>query len=404
MVKRCKGLDLTDWKLLYPWVFDCVCRHYRRYDFKKLLISHGLSHAGYSLYCNTYDKELFKPAVENIAKTAAQCIYEGYLDLKPIRRSMRFDGSTRKEREIGSEDAMQQVFDSIAHFASEPILKALIPFHQMSSIAGRGQLMGVRIIQSWVKNDNAMLEYAHRHNYSRHSNMAYHVKLDIRKCFPSANVDVFIRLFSRFCGNNDLIWLWRTLLESHKTETYHGFLIGSLVSQDAMQFMLGFAYRELMNMKEKKGHRGEKPKQLVSHCEFFMDDILITGGNRKHLKMAVKHIIKYIKDGLELDIKPNWQICALKDAPIDMMGYIVYRSGKVALRPRNWVKLRRLALRSKRKDGHLSLRQCKRFVAYNGLYKYTNSVKINREYRLEAINLRSRAIISRDQKRKNAKE
>ena len=38
MHKGCKQINLRDYKVLCPWVFDCLKRHGKRYDFRKMLI------------------------------------------------------------------------------------------------------------------------------------------------------------------------------------------------------------------------------------------------------------------------------------------------------------------------------------------------------------------------------
>ena len=207
----------------------------------------------YARIIETHDKTIAKHAVENIAKHAAQMIYELDMDgLPPPRIRTRIDITTGKVREIGCECAMQQVLDIIAVNGAMDIFKRRIVPQQASSIPGRGQVYGVRMIQKWVSKDNAAIEYAKRHKMKYSSEVKYFVKTDIRKCYPSMRLEVFMKYFEKDCGNAYLLWLWRSLLESHRVDEEHqGFMIGALVSQWAAQYLIRLRLRTLCSLKSK---------------------------------------------------------------------------------------------------------------------------------------------------------
>lgn len=369
MRRGCKNIDLRDYKTLLPWVWDCVKRHYKRYDFRDLLEEYGASRISYAQTCVDHDFSRFSEAVEKIAKEAACRIVARDLQLSPVRIRKQRDGSNGKVRDIGCEGAMQQVFDTIAVYAAAEIWHRRIVPHQVSSIKGRGPLHGVKIIQRWIMEDNRAIRYAKAHGIPYVSQCKHHTKNDIQQCFPSAKLEVFMALFRRDCANQDLLWLWETLLRSHRVEGYQGFMIGSLVSQWGMQYMLSFVYRYAMALATVR--RGKRIP-MVTHMLLFMDDILMTGSNRKNLKSAVRKVIRFTKDTLGLEIKETWHIKDLETEPIDMMGYVFHRSGKRTMRARVFIRGRRMVLRYHARRA-LTIEQARRLVSYKGFFKHSDS-------------------------------
>ena len=368
MHQSCADIDLRDYKVLMPWVWDCILRHYDRYDFRDMLLDYGIPLSDYVKVLKKHDTSLLYRAVKPIAQEAAQCIAERSLELRPPRIRTRIDPSTGKIRPIGCEEPMQQVFDTIAVCASAEIWNRRIVPQQVSSIPDRGPLHGAKIIQSWVLADNRAMRYAKAHDLPYTPKCKYHCKNDIRQCFPSARLEVFMGYFRRDCANQDLIWLWESLLMTHRVGDYKGLLIGSLLSQWAMQYMLSFAYRYAMELATER--RGKRIK-MVQHMLLQMDDILFVGSNRKNLKSSIRKVAKYIKDRFGLTIKLNWHIKALEDEPIDMMGFVIHRNGKLTIRDRNFLRGRRLVLKYYREHA-LTLQQARRLASYKGFFKHTH--------------------------------
>lgn len=359
-----------------------------------MLLRNGMTRESYAEMMTTHNKKLAEKAVESISKRAAQMIYEFELDLPKPRIRTKLDITTGKVREIGCECAMQQVLDIIAVNGAMDVFKRRLVIQQASSIPGRGQVYGMHMIRQWIRKDNAKLEYAKRHSMRATSNVKYFVKADVRKCYPSMRLEVFMRYFEKDCGNAHLLWLWRSLLESHRIDEEHqGFMIGALVSQWAAQYLISFAFEDIMQLKV-KGRRGKGDQKAVSHMCIFMDDMLMTGPNRRHLLKAVKRLEAFMLVKLMLTIKPNWQIMELKDNQgIDMMGYIIYRSGKTAIRSRDFIRARRMALRAIR-ENNISYRQAKRITAYKGYFKHTDCVKAVKLYLLPRVWKRAQKVVS----------
>lgn len=398
MKQSCKNINIADVGTVYPWVYDCIMRHKRRHDFRDMLCKiGGMSRREYYDALHTHDHSAFVQPTHKIAEEAAQRIAARQLNLRPIRIQQRVDKSSGKIRDIGNEEAMQQVLDHIAVGASSDIWRRRIVHHQVSSIPGRGQVHGTKIIRKWIRQDNRVKHWAHTHKLKYSRKCKYFVKLDIQKCYPSMRMEIFLHHFRRDCGNDDLMWLWETLLMSHRVDGYNGFMIGALPSQWACQYLLSFVYRYAMDLH--KTRRG-KQKQLVTHMLLYMDDMLLCSASRRDIKSAVYKIIKYVKDDLGLTIKPNWHIQNIDNAPVDMMGYVIHNSGKATIRARVFLRARRVALRFLRRR-RLTIQQARRIASYKGYFDHSDSREIIKKLRLTYLFAAAAQTISRHDRRKH---
>lgn len=399
MKRKCKNINIRDYKTLIPYVQDVIYRHNNRYDFKRLLIRNGLSVTDYYAFRETKDKSLLDDAIVKIAQVCAKGISTRNLDLPPIRIRIKVDKANGKIRPIGKESALQQVYDYVAYHSAKEIFDKRIVYEQASSIKYRGQLYGVKIIKKWIVKDNDALRYAKRHGVRYTRKCKYQVKCDITKCFPNAKVEKFIALFEKDCANDDIVWLWKTLLESHKVEGYEGFMIGSLVSQWACQYMMSFLYRYAKGLHyERRG----TTYQSITHAMLFMDDQLYLGSNRKELKIAIEKIVIYANDVLGFSIKPNWHIYSLEDKSIDMMGYTISSTGQVEIRDRNFIRARRMCIRYENQGNFLTYRQCRRICSYKGYFLNSNTDYAYKKYNFKKIVTYASQKISEQERSKNA--
>lgn len=421
MHRQCKDLDITDVDTVLPWVEDCVKRHRKRHDFRDLLISHGMTRTKYYELIRMIDAKnlgipkeaqpafsqayaemmnLYHAAVRRIAETACEYIATRSPGLRRVYIKERVDKTTGKIRMIGSESAMQQVLDYIAVYAAMPIFKRRIVPQQVSSIEGRGQVQGVKMIRSWIRKDDAAARYAKRHKKRYTRKCKFFVKLDIKKCFNSARKEIFMVLFKRDCGNADLIWLWDYLLTSHRVDGYEGFMIGALPSQWGAQYLISFAYRFAKNLHAER--RGKKI-QMVHKIITFMDDMTLFSSSRKYLKKAVDLLSAYMQEALGFSLKEGWHIKELAKESVDMMGYVIHRNGKVTIRGRDFIKARRMALR--RLTGSVFTRgQAARTTSYKGFFKNSDSRRAILKYSLREIFAYSAEIVSAATKQENRRK
>ena len=370
--KSCKHIDVTNPDAIQPFIRECLCRHKKRGAMKKLLLNDfAVSRNDYSELLSN-DVDVIDSITEKVSKHIAERIKTRTIpDFYPVIK-VRHDPTTNKERLIGSQPTIQQFYDYVAVRSCEDLWKRRLVPQQCSSIKGRGQEYGKNLIRGYILKDNRKANYARKNGFYYSSECKYFVKLDIRKCYPSMDKEVVLRLFDHDCGNLDIIYLWKRLLDSYgNAETpdgkpYTGLLIGALPSQWISQLVISYIYRYAMN------HGG------ASHMVLFMDDMLLIGPNKRKLERLVKDTIDYTRDNLHLDIKPDWKIKELAKESIDMMGYVIHRSGKVSIRSRSFVHARRLMLRFQR--GKFGARSANRLVSYKGFFLHSNCSKVFHDY------------------------
>lgn len=389
MKRRCKEIDITDVNTIIPFIADCLRRHYKRHDFHRFLIEYGLTEEEYQVVCMTYDYTIFDQVTRKIAEYCAENIKNRTVTYREPSLRKRKDHTTGKVRDITCETPLNQVYDFIAIHAAMPAFKARLVKEQASGMEGRGQTYGAKLIAKIARKDEAAADYAVKHGKRYSRKCRYHVKVDIRKCFPSMRKEVFMDLFRHDCNNSDLIYLFDTILGYHRVGKYKGFLIGSVVSQWAAQYVISFIYRYVAALRDSRGRR------LVHRCVVWMDDILLIGPNRKSLMKAVKLMREYALRELRLKMKVNWHIQQLDRHPIDMMGFRVYRSGRTGIRRRNWRKTRRMLIRIRHSA---SESQALRAMSFKGFIKHSNSFKIRNTYNTAVIFSRTQKLLSKRSK------
>lgn len=392
MKRKCKNIDITDIDTISPYVRKCIMmhNHYKRNDFERVLKKHGMSKQDYDNFCITKNMDLLDVPLRNICEEIIEHIKNRDISYLPkVCIEEKIDKASGKVRLIGKESPMQQMYDYVAVYSCQEIWNKRYVKEQASSLPRRGQIYGRNKIKSWIDKDNNALAYAVKHNIRYQRKCVYHVKLDITKCYPSCRTDKFMALFKKDCANEDILWLYESLLESHKVDNYLGFMIGALVSMFACQYMLSFGYRYVKS-------KHFKNRKVVHHMLLFMDDQLMIASNKTALKRVVIDYIEYTYNTFGLSIKPNWKIHKFSDVPIDMMGYVFYQNGKIAIRDRDFVKTRRMLIRG---SNGLSYRQAQRLNSYKGFYKYSNNKKIKSKYRAKRIFKLARKIVSRKDKK-----
>ena len=134
---------------------------------------------------------------------------------------------------------------------------------------------------------------------------------------------------------------------------------------------------------------------LVNHVLFFMDDILILGTNSKDIHKAIKLIISFAKDEMDLTIKESWVAfkTILTDKKndggqfIDIMGYRVYR-WHVTIRRRVFKRIRRVYIRVYRwikTHKYIPISQARRCISYNGEIKNSDSYRLKKKYHTQQV-------------------
>ena len=379
MKRSCKDVDLRDPATVQPWVEECVTRHRKRHDFRRLLARSGGLRGAELDAAQAGDRALLARASRAIAGDMCARIAARELALPPVTYRERVDASSGKTRLIGNEDAAQQVLDYIAVRASAPIWRRRIVAQQVAGMPGRGALYAMRMIRGWVEADDRAARWAKAHHVRYTRRCRFHVKLDVRKCYPSLRVGRFMALFERDCANRDLLWLWEALLSSHAGDGYEGFMIGAMTSQWACQYMLSFLWRHAMALTHatRRGHR----VRSVEHMALQMDDLLLVGCDRRALVDAARSVASLAQALLGLEVKGGWQALRLVESPIDLAGWRVHHGGCVDMRPRIALRTRRSVLRFRCRAP--DVRRARRVTAYYGWARNASSGRFRRVYAVD---------------------
>lgn len=358
MKTYCKNVDPSDVTTIIPLIYEALHPKLKRKDYSEFT----------ARYCTLSGKEIRRranqgmasypeldEAVRRIAEDISLRITRRDLNLEPIHYEERTDGLSRKTRIIGIESVMQQLMEHVAVGCMQELWEAKYEFHQYASIKGKGQLNGARTIQKWTKAGKTK----------------YFVKLDVRQCFPSLNRRTAMRWLKRDIRKNKLLlWFVDALLQMHG----ESLVIGSLLSQFLCNYFMSYAYRYVKSLH--KARRG-KLIRLVECALFYMDDILLTGSDRRNLVMAARKLIRFLKDSFGLIVKPCWHVRRHTDCGIDMMGYVVTAKGRIKVRKRVFLRARRAFKRSAAGDDRLKTQR--RVSAYYGFFKAAGIRRIQAE-------------------------
>lgn len=127
-----------------------------------------------------------------------------------------------------------------------------------------------------------------------------------------------------------------------------------------------------------------------------MDDILILGPRKVDVKKAMLMLIRFFREELGLEIKPNWKLFQVdyigKDGKhhgdcIDMMGYKIYRD-HTEVRRSIFLRARRAYLRLRKqvqRRMEIALDLAYRCISYYGWFKNSDSVHFKKKYGIEQL-------------------
>lgn len=381
-IKRyCKGVDITDVGFIEYCIYDYLEEKWSRNDVAGLFVRFSNYSFKEVKAITTNDKSELYPIITGIAVYVSTCIVNRKLDLRPIKYYTRIDGMNKKERIIGVQEPLHQIFDYVAVNGMRSLFNAKIGVFQCASLSGKGQSYGEKHIKRWVKEKKTV----------------YFVKGDIKKCFPSIPHIRLKELLMKDIKNDNILWLVYELIDMFG----NGISIGSYLSQYLSNYYLSYAYHyacsEHLFKVRKTKRNGNARVRLINHVLFYMDDFLLTGSSKKDLRKAMKMLIKYIYEFLELTVKAGWKICKIRETePIDMMGF-VFRKTKTTIRAKIFLKTRRYFLKARKllKQGkpipeHLAY-QC---VSGYGWYKNTDSFKIRNKLEIDRIHAICKRMVS----------
>ena len=223
-IKRyCKDVDIIDVSFIESCCFKYLDGKWKRNDVSRLFVRFSdYSFKEVRDIAESGNKSKLFPIVTVIAEYMSECIKNRQLALKPIKYFIRIDGMSKKERVIGVQEPLHQMFDYVAVECMKSLFNAKIGVFQCASLPGKGQSYGKKHIERWVKEKKTV----------------YFVKGDISKCFPSISHKKLKQLLKRDIKNDTVLWLAYGLIDMFD----EGLSIGSYLSQYLSNYYLSYTY------------------------------------------------------------------------------------------------------------------------------------------------------------------
>ncbi len=273
--------------------------------------------------------------------------------------------------------------DRVVHHALcniiEPILEPGFIYDSYACRKGKGTHLAVKRLEKFIRSLKSRAQ-----NKGQKGQNIYCLQCDISKYFDSVDHDVLIKLLERKIKDEDVLWLCREIVASNQQscpplpergEGRRGIPIGNLTSQ-----LFANVYLNELDHFVKR----------VLHEEYYiryMDDFLILGLDKKHLRYDKERIRIFLNNQLKLTLHPKkaeifpidpiGKPMASNGAGrgVDFLGYVV-RDGKRYLRKST---VRRFLKKSRRytimlKNGQVS-EQCilNAYASWRGYFKFADS-------------------------------
>ena len=334
MKRYCKNVDITDRTFIKSAINDCLHgskgkNKFSRNDVLKMFQDYsGMPFQFLKGIATQKQYWMFDGIINTITDSIQNEIKDQSYKWKPIWYSEKLEGN--KIRKIGIQDIKQQLYDYIAVNGLMELFKKKIGYYQCAAIPGKGQVMGKKSIEKWLKSGKTR----------------YGWKGDASKYYENINKNRLKELLKKYVKNDALLHLTFSLIDSFEK----GLSIGSYLSQYLANFYMSFAYHYISEKCVKTRitkHNGKKSIRLIRSVLIYMDDIFITASNLKYLKMAVDRFKKWISEFLSVNIKPNESWIDFKNGYVDMMGFLISKK-KVITRPSIFRRYRRSIQKVKR--------------------------------------------------------
>lgn len=204
-----------------------------------------------------------------------------------------------KERFICAAAFPERVLHHAIMNVCEPVLDACAVFDSYACRKGKGSRKSVLRCQ----------EYARR--------FEWFLKLDIRRYFDSIQHSVVATLLERRFKDNDLMWLFRRILDTYHTVPGKGLPIGNLISQHLANFYLGPFDHWIKDVEGVKGYVR------------YMDDFILWADDRHSLQKKLLRLSAWLGENLALRLKENVQMNRCGRG-ISFLGYRVF-PGRILL-------------------------------------------------------------------------
>ena len=382
MKRCCKNVDVTNRELIARATKDCLDGKIDRSDTIRMFEMY--SGLPYDLLLDVVENHRYMLAglVETVIDGIQKEIIEKKYIVKPIRYTTKKDSCNGKIRKIGIQDVKQQIYDYIAVYALEELLRKKLGYYQCGAIEGKGNDFGAKVIYKWLSDKSNRWAW----------------QCDIRHCYENINKKKLKEMLKRDVKNEDVLHLVFFLIDTSQ----NGLSIGSYLSLFLASYYLSKAYiyaSQLQKVRKKKDGT-EKKVSLVNHVLFQMDDILLIGHSKSDLKMAVKRFTKFVNDELGLEIKDTARYIDLQTEYIDILGRKISRKN-LTIRSSAFLRIRRTYKKVYKyicRGEEIPHKLAKTCEARYGPVKHTQSRKFEKKYHVYRIKAEAGKVISRHAK------
>lgn len=214
--------------------------------------------------------------------------------------------------------------DRIVHHAimniMEPIWVSIFTEDTYSCIKGRGIHLAARRVKKALMNNP--------------NETAYCLKIDIRKFYPSVDLEIMKKIVRRKVKDKELLILLDEIIDSSDK----GIPIGNYLSQYFANLYLAYFDHWV------------KEDLKVKYYWRYADDMVFLSDDKQYLHDIMIKIRAYLRDRLKLKVKPNYQVFPVDSRGIDFVGYKFFHTHTLLRKSIKKSFCRKIAKIKKRKD------------------------------------------------------
>lgn len=301
--------------------------------------------------------------------------------------------SSGKEREIEIARLKDHIVQWMVMLTIEDLETRKMYRHSCGNLPKRGIEDARKTVERWVRSGDCK----------------FFVKLDIRHFYQTVNLTKLQDLLHRHIKDRRFLQvLDQIIFSSAVQETlfedprnlaigyYSSPWFANIYLTPLDNFITGCLYKE---------RRGKRVK-WVKHYLRYVDDLLLMGTSRSDLKKAVKKIMAFCREELDVEIKNCWEICQIGELlppdekgrmkikpgtkQVDIVGY-TFTTTSTRVRDGNFLKARRLARRIHRRlkeKGYIVLQNAQAMLSRNGWFTHSDSKHFIALYITPYINIK----------------
>lgn len=206
-----------------------------------------------------------------------------------------------------------------------------------------------------------------REHYRANGNKGYILKADIKGFFANIDHRVLKQKLNKAIGNQDIMELLDTIVDSYNSDTGEGLPMGNQTSQ-----LFALYYLDSLD-------RLIKEKLKIKHYTRYMDDCVLIHPDKEYLQFCLREMTRLVEEDLKLEFNQKTQIFPISEG-VDYLGFHFYltNTGKVIRKLRQSSKVRfKKRLKFMQKGfytGTMELDDIKRSLAsYNGHLSHGNT-------------------------------